>query len=311
MPLKLTYALADLIGLTSFYLMKGKRELMKAELMNIYSGKPANIDIEHVLKEGFSIISKEKMEILLFPAMNSSMIKNISNIEGEEYLNLALRDNKGVVLLISHFGNQRFVMPALGYREYKINQIAAPPTVWKTIDKHMSKLKEKALELELECEQSLPVKFIYYDKFIRPALECLKRNEILVIAGDSVGGVNKLEADFLNRTALLSPGPLNIAKKTGSTVLPVFIIRNKDNTQTVKIEKQLELTNTADKKVDDLANMKKFIEVLERYVKKYPSHYLKHLWWVQSRRNIDPVPMFKVSGMGGKSAMKEFLETGP
>jgi KDO2-lipid IV(A) lauroyltransferase len=310
-PLKLLYTFADLIGLASYYLMKGKRNLMKAELFNIYGGESADIDVEPVIRDAFSVIAKEKMEILLFPRMNAAMISRISSIDGADNLDRALAENKGVILLISHFGNQRFVMPALGFREYKINQIAAPPTVWKKIDKHMSKLKEKALECELECEQSLPVKFIYYDRFLRAAFDCLKRNEILVVAGDSVGGDKKIEAKFLNRTAQLSPGPLGIAKKARSPILPVFIIRNKDNTQTVKIDKQLKMINTGDKKRDDLSNMQKYLHVLEHYVRMYPSHYLKHLWWVQSRRYIDPVPMFRISDTDTENAAKNLSEVRP
>jgi KDO2-lipid IV(A) lauroyltransferase len=310
-PLTLIYAFAGLIGRVSYYLMKGKRNLMREEFLNIYGGESADFDVEKIIREGFSVIAKEKMEILLFPRMNAPMIRRISSIDGAEHLDRALAENKGVMLLISHFGNQRFVMPALGFREYKVNQIAAPPTVWKKIDKRMSKLKEKALECELECEQSLPVKFIYYDRFLREALECLKRNEILVIAGDSVGGDKKIEAEFLNRTALLSPGPLGIARKAGSPILPVFIIRNKDNTQTVKIEKQLKTIHTGDKKRDDMANLQQYLNVLEHYVKMHPSHYLKHLWWVQSRKYIDPVPMFKLSDTETENTSNKLSEVRP
>lgn len=295
LPLKVNYAIANLMGIATYYIMEEKRELMRSELLNIFNGKMEWKDIKRILKKNFSIISKEKIEVLLFPKMNLRMVEKFSYIDGLENLNKALEEKKGAILLIAHFGNQRFIMPALGFRGYKINQIGAPPTVWKKIDKHMSTFKSKTLELELECEKSLPAKFIYYDKFMRAAFECLKRNEVLVIAADSVGGENKIEVDFLNRTALLSPGPFNIAKKSGAPVLPVFIIRDKNNIQTVKIEKRLDLSITNYKKEDELANMKKFIHVLENYVRKYPCHYLKHLWWVQTRRLEDPIPFFKIS----------------
>lgn len=266
---------------------------MKKELLNILNGETSKINIGLLLKKAFSSIALERIEILLFPKLNKGIVNKLCSFDGLDNLDEALKKKKGAILLIAHFGNQRFILPALGFFGYKVNQLGAPPTAWKELFKSMSKAKAKALEIELECEKSLPVKFIYYDKFMRPAFDCLASNEVLVIAGDSGGEGRKVEVDFLNRTAMISPGVFNLAKKSGAPVLPVFIIRNNNDAHTVKIEERLNLSMSGNKKEDEINNIKQFIHLLEYYVKKFPCHYLKHLWWVQSRSNVDPVPFFK------------------
>ncbi|NIO21066.1 MAG: hypothetical protein GTN76_10090 [Candidatus Aenigmarchaeota archaeon] len=294
-PLRVNYTLSNLIGFASYHLMREKRELMRRELLNIFNRNMAKKDVARIVNRGFSLISKEKMEILLFPKLTPEKVKRQSSVEGLNHLNEALRQKKGVILLTSHFGNYRFVLAALGFRGYVMNQIGAPPTVWKKLEENVSKMKGRALEFELACERSLPAEFIYYDTFMRPAFECLARNEVLVIAGDSVGEGRRIAVDFLNRTAQLSPGPFGLARKTGAPVLPVFVVRNKDNTHTVKIEERISLANSEEKTKAEERGMKRFIQLLEHYVKKHADHYLKHLWWVQSRRHVDSVPFFDTS----------------
>ncbi len=292
LPLKASYLIADIIGLISFKLMSDRREAMRDELLSIFGDNLSTVNANKIISECFSLIVKERIDILMFPKMNSHSVGKVSRIDGVKKIDEALKNNKGVILLTAHFGNQRYIMPALGYREYKMNQIGAPPTVWKELEQKISKMTAKTLDLELEHEKSLPAKFIYYDKFMRDAYECLKRNEILIIAGDSVGGGKKHETDFLNRTAMLSTGPFKIALTSGATLFPCFVLREKDNTQTVKIEDKIELPADNEKNYETTA-LREFMKTLEIYVKNYPSHYLKHLWWVQKRRFDDPVPFFK------------------
>ncbi|UCG68041.1 MAG: lysophospholipid acyltransferase family protein [Thermoplasmata archaeon] len=290
LPLRVNYVLGHLMGFALYHLMREKRKIMQQELLTIFNEKISRKDVDRIVKKTFSLISKENIEILLFPRLTPEEVKRSSVVEGLNHLNKALRENRGVILLIAHLGNYRFVLPALGYRGYPMNQIGAPPTVWKELEKNVSRMKARALEFELECERSLPAEFIYYDTFMRPAFGRLARNEVLVIAGDSVGAGKRIAVDFLNRIAQISISPFNLARKTGAPLLPVFVIRNEDNTHTVKIEERISLPIIKEKEKDEEDNVKRFVQLLEDYVKKYPDHYLKHLWWVQRRRHVDPVP---------------------
>ncbi len=311
LPMKISYILCDLIGVASYLLMQEKQDLMKKELLNIFNGEIDRGDISIILKRAFSMIVKEKIEILLFPRLNRKKVNNLCSFDGLYRLDEALKEKRGAILLIAHFGNQRFILPALGFLGYKVNQLGAPPTVWKELEKDVSKMKAKNLERELECERSLPVNFIYYNKFMRSVFKCLENNEVLVIAGDSVGDGKKLEVDFLNRTAMLSPGPFNIAKKSGAPIFPIFIVRNKNNTHKIIIEERLNLSLSGNKKEEELYNLNQFVRLLELYVKKYPCHYLKHLWWVQSRRYLDPSPFFKIVDNGLNRSNQIFSELIP
>jgi len=304
LPLSAVYRLSDWLGGVSFHLMKRRRALMHQELLNIFEGRITPDESARILQRSFANVYKERMEILLFPRLDASLVEKMSSIDGGNNLDLALSKGRGAILLTIHLGNYRFVLPALGLRGYKMNQIGAPPTVWKKLMKKVSHMHARALELELECERSLPAKFVDYDRFIRSAFDRLAANEVLVVAGDSAGGARRIPVGFLNRTAMLSPGPFVLAKRTNAPILPVFVIRCADDTHKVVIGEELGLVSSGNGKCDDAVNLEDFTQLAQSYIRAHPEQYLKHLWWVQTRREDDPVPFFQSSNTTTRTSQK-------
>ena len=177
------------------------------------------------------------MEVLLFKSLNKRKIDQIINVTGLKKIDSVQSKNRGVILLISHFGSNKLVMPALGYRGYKINQIAGNPKEWiRILGDELTPFSKNIFELELKNEQNLPAKFIYVFKSMRPIFNHLKNNEIVCMAIDGGGGTKKEKISFLGREAMISAGPFRISQKTGAAVLPAFVVRQEDDTHKLIIE---------------------------------------------------------------------------
>ncbi|MCX8011803.1 MAG: hypothetical protein N3A64_01425, partial [Desulfobacterota bacterium] len=77
-------------------------------------------------------------------------------------------------------------------------------------------------------------------------------------------------------------GPAIIARRTGSPVLPLFIIRNPDNSQKIIIEPPVaieEETAETDPEKSLFQLCQKFAAIIENYIKEYPTQW----FWINKK----------------------------
>ena len=79
--------------------------------------------------------------------------------------------------------------------------------------------------------------------------------------------------DFFGKQALAPVGIGLLALKTNCPLVPVFVIRQKDDTHKLIIEKPLEYKITKDKEADIKNIVSKTINTIERYVKEHPEQW--------------------------------------
>jgi KDO2-lipid IV(A) lauroyltransferase len=221
---------------------------------------------------------RNELEVLLFPILNEKNISSYVTCSGLENLEVALSRGKGVMLLFGHFGANQMVMPAIGYRGIKMSQLSAPATVWKEKlpERQFSRVEGWVLRTRWEHELSLPVKHINIFGSLKEAFLTLKRNEVLGVAIDGGGGKKRVPVDFLGRKALFSTGAMEIAQRTGCSVVPVFMVRHKDGHNNMILEPPLDLIGgEGDERLR--INTETFVRRLESYVLKHPDHYLNFL----------------------------------
>lgn len=65
------------------------------------------------------------MDTLLYDELSVENIDQFVRYEGLENLNKGLENGKGVILLHPHFGNEEYLMPAMGHKGFSVSQIAS------------------------------------------------------------------------------------------------------------------------------------------------------------------------------------------
>lgn len=217
--------------------------------------------------------------------LNAGNIGKYTSIKGIENIDLALLKGKGCILLHGHFGPAQFPLYALGLKGYPMNQIYRPDEMKGSVVKNISQ------KIRKKNEDKIPAKMIPITHFLRPAFEVLKKNEIVMMAGD---GGSKLVGKFIpckffDQSVLFSTGPINLAKKTGAPVLPIFVIRENENRYryTIVIEKDLNLEFNTDRK-EETFNTIKFVKIFEKYVEQYPDEWE---FWENLKERLSERPM--------------------
>jgi phosphatidylinositol dimannoside acyltransferase len=285
-------ASARALGTLRAAVSRGTRRLVVEELERCFG--PSVARDPEVLRRTFANIWLDGVEPHLFPHLGPDNIDQWVQLVGEEHLRAALARGKGALLFIGHFGLNTLTMAALGHRGYRINQLSAPPTVWKEIlgDQQINRFAQARAERTWNNEQTLPAQHISVFGFLRPAFQALKRNEILCVAIDGGGGQRFAEVSFLGRPCNVSTGPASLARRTGAAVLPAVVLRRDDGTHSVIIEPALEVPRTSDREADEKEVTQRFMDLLAAWAERYPDHYAGFLRLRRNTASTDTEPFF-------------------
>lgn len=149
-------------------------------------------------------------------------------IEGESYLQSALEEGRGVLLLTAHFGYARLIEPVLKFRGYDAVRVVAKTSRgglnrsqrWdQWVQKH-GILGQRFADLFLF--DLLRSDNIAAQLDIRPILRALSQKKLLVVAGDGLVSIDFIKMNFLDRQYPFATGYIKIAMLTGAPIVPVF-----------------------------------------------------------------------------------------
>lgn len=237
-----------------------------------------------------SFINQNNFQVKMcyLPNINRENVNDYFRVDGIQYLDEAMKGGYGTVLLNPHFGPFLLVMPALGHMGYKLNQVVlqGEPIIGrrKGLDRMIYDAKFNAID------RNLPANFINAANnklAIRNVLTSLSKNEIVLFASTGRGGKSWHEVNFLGRRATFNLTPFKVALKTGSTLIPVFVIDSKPIPQVI-IEKPLEVKEGETPE----QMLEKYISVLSLFVKRYPEHFAFYLYDMHVQAWWDDHPLF-------------------
>ena len=214
-PVSIIYLLGRLGGKLYYIVSKEIRGKIENGFRGLIGADSNSYNVKQVVKRCCENYICSELEVFLYKRMKSENIKKFVEVEGVENIDSALGNGKGVILLHAHFGNAHMLMPGLGHRGYKINQVGLLPSdvigyLEGVINKKPDSLMAAWFRLKEDYEKALPVRFIYLKRSMRPAIECLRRNEILAISIDGGTG-DAMAVPFLNKEAFFLTGPIRLA----------------------------------------------------------------------------------------------------
>jgi KDO2-lipid IV(A) lauroyltransferase len=268
---------------------------MREELAHLFDDHSLPRSAEDIIRDAYRAAMFNELEVLRYDTLSSETIDEVCTVEGREHLDEALSAGRGAIILIAHFGANQMIMPALGHHGYAMNQLSAPPPVWAEIlrDTRTNGVWEKTLQRRWEMEKRLPVRHINVFRFLRPAFDCLARNEVLGLAFDGGGGRGWTEVPILGRMANLSTQPIQLWRKSGAAVLPTFVVREPGEAKhRIVIEAPLDWYKADNRSEEDAINMASFVSRFEPWLQAHPDHYLQYMLMRRRVRGTDVRPLF-------------------
>ncbi|MDR3331663.1 MAG: lysophospholipid acyltransferase family protein [Synergistaceae bacterium] len=181
-----------------------------------------------IISDAYGHFGRALAEFLRLPVEYGRLDKIVS-LSGEEHLRDALGRGRGVIFLSGHIGCWEYGAAMLAKLGFPMNAIGA--------EQRDDRITDAIAELRRTCG----VKPLGKGFDLRAAIECLRKNEILAILLDQDARESGIVSPFLGFPASTPVGPIKLARKLGSAVVPVHIIRDQDVAHmTMTIEPALE-----------------------------------------------------------------------
>lgn len=268
LPAPAGYLLCRIIGCI-FYVanLRARRQILD----NFRRVMPGSswFERQHAASRVFVTVITNYYDLLRLRTVDRNRLLDLVDVHGQEHLDHALALGRGVVILSAHMGNFGVVgqFPAVqGTEAAVIAERIDPPELFG----YMSRLRS-AMGLEV-----LPPG----RDAIGPILRLLRRNGVLLVAGDRDVNHQGMLVDFFGEPASLPPGPILLAMRSGAALIPAFTIRTATRRSSVFVQPPLTLVRTRDHDADLRHNLRTMANCLEQMIRADPGQWavLQRVW---------------------------------
>jgi KDO2-lipid IV(A) lauroyltransferase len=233
-----------------------------------------NLDIEdpQVHKTAVKVFTnwgKNVTDFMRHQVVSKESLKSRVSVEGLEYLDEALKEKKGVVILSSHIGNFEWGACRLAVEGYKIWGVS------------LFRKSERMNRFFEDMRLTKGLKTLYINKIIH-LFRHLKNNEIIAVPSDwAPTGKPSRSFKLFGRRVELPTGALQIALRSGAPLVPSFIWRDGKYTHHLVIRKPIELDREGERDELIAKNMDKLITVMEIHIREHITEWeLFHDIWI-------------------------------
>jgi phosphatidylinositol dimannoside acyltransferase len=263
LPTWLTYRVALLAGSLMFYLQSGRRANVMANLRQVLGPETPSADVARLTRGVFRNGAINYLELLRLPTVSLDEVRRRVTLHGFEHIDAALAAGKGVILISGHLGGFDYVAQVLGTRGLSAVVPAEPIQ------------PRRLFEFVTRLRNSHGLRFVRADVGVMFGLvKALRRNEIVGLAIDRDVRGDGLPLPFFGATTTFQPGAAILARKLGTPVIPVFIIRRPDFSADVFVEPPLGIIASDDAERDTRENLETMLAVVAKYIQSYPDQWV-------------------------------------
>ena len=279
LPLRLGYGLAIFISDLHYIFARQDRVNVTANLKVIFPEKSEQ-EIRRIRLEASRNFAKYLVDFFRFYKIDTDYIKKNIRVENAHYLDECLSKGKGAIALSAHIGNWELGAVVIALMGYPFLAVTLP---------HKHKKVNDFFNFQRE---SKGVKVIPFGKAVRQCLDSLRENKIVALVGDRDFSEKGLVLDFFGKPTFLPVGVAAFALKTGAPIVPVFMVRDNDDSFILKFERPIEYTPTENRDNDLVEIIKSYKFIIEHYIRKYPEQwYMFKKFWINSESSKKWLPV--------------------
>lgn len=244
------------------------------EALRLAFPEKTRAELRRIVRRMYANLALNAVEMLRIEKEAEQYRRGAIAWSGRDYLDRALQERKGALLLSAHTGNWELcgtLLPAVGY----------PANIVAKNIKNRG-LNERIVRLRRQFGLTvLPARGSY-----RACLRALKRNDILVFVLDQNMTRNEgVFVDFFGRPACTTPGLAHLAAVSGAPVLPLFAERLDDSRHCLHVGPPLAPPRDRGEAALTEATQR-YTRVIEDFVRARPEQWI----WIHRRWKTRPLP---------------------
>ncbi|MDD5692536.1 MAG: lysophospholipid acyltransferase family protein [Candidatus Omnitrophica bacterium] len=269
LPLRLVYAVAVFLADLHYIFAPRDRGFVKNNLAVIFPERSRG-ELRRISIMVFRNFAKYLVDFFRFEKLNRKYIDKKIKLEGMHHFEAALSAGKGAVVLTAHLGNWELGGVVIAQLGYPFWVVALP---------HKSKKVNDFFDSQ---RSSKGVKVIAMGKAVRSCISEIRNNHLVALVGDRDFTGKGMLVDFFGKPTHFPEGPAALSLMTGAPIIPGFMLRNPDDSFTLRIEKPVEFSPTGDRAKDMVTLVAAYKNIFEDYIRKYPEQwYVFRRFWAR------------------------------
>jgi len=265
LPVSLCDYIGKLLGEFMWLIVPGKRKKMAVENI-VCSLQIVETQALSIAKQSTTRFGAMLVEVLRYPLLNKTSIKQHVIIKGQENLIEALACGKGALLVSSHSGNWELIGTAL-----VLNGFSGAGVVQKQTNNGIDRFIN---EYRTKCGMD-----IRYKSSVREMMRLLGEGKVIGLLMDQHAGKAGVEVDFFGRPASTPTGAAALGRVMDAPVVPAFITKNASGVHQLVIHKPLWVEKTANRDKDVFMLTEKITQIIEEHVRQFPQEW----FWLHDR----------------------------
>jgi KDO2-lipid IV(A) lauroyltransferase len=269
-PFPVIWWVGDGVGFLLYRLLKKRSAIGLANLSRAFPDMPERERIE-ILKAFWRNLCKDMLELIRYYAYPAAVKGKLVTLVGREHLDALMAQKTGIILLSAHLGNFPLLCMKLGMEGYPISVVYGEVhnRFFNPVLPHI--MRSMGIE---------PIFDMPRHACIGKSISWLKNKGMLFIQVDQNPLVEAgVPVDFFGFKVPIARGPISLAMRTAAKIVPVFIVRDKNNHHRVIVEEPLTLRLEGNGNHHMRENLEALSKVTEDHIKKYPTLW----WWVHQR----------------------------
>ena len=275
LPFSWAMKMGELLGKFLCRILHNYRKIALENLSHAFPEKSEK-ETKRIAQASFVNLGYFAIEFVRIPKMIKNLKKYVV-IQNEAPVLKSLELKRGVILIVSHFGNWEWMGVAAGERARQegvpINAVARKlgnPFLYRYATERL----RGATGLETIDKKGAA----------REVIKLLDRNEIICVLVDQHERYGSVPVPYFGRTAWTTSLPAVMAVKRGTPVIPVFSYRRLNRPTVVELGKPFPIIRTGNYERDLIENTRQYIQAIEQVVQKRPEDWLwMHARWRSSR----------------------------
>lgn len=269
-PLKVSYALARRLSDLSLLLLRKQKRTIFGNLEVAFGNQMGEAQKREIAGAMATGMFKGFFECFYLASPFRDKVKDIGIIEGRHHLEEARARGRGVIVLSAHFGNFIILGSLMAQHSYPFYMVLKDPPGRPLADLFQKFRKSSGQQWITttpwgECQKKI--------------LRCLRNNEIVCLIADEYKRHGGVEVDFFGHKTPTAVGPAVLSLRTGAAIVPLFMVRQHDDTHRIIIEPALTPALTGIQSEDIYRITAAFTRRIEWYVRRYPDQWL----WLNRR----------------------------
>ncbi|MGA1840648.1 MAG: lysophospholipid acyltransferase family protein [bacterium] len=282
LPVSFIYFFAACLAELNYWILKRQRQNVEQNIRKIFPGQ--DWKVKRITRRLFRNYARYLVDYARFYYLNTKQLKDaIPSVEGIEYFHQAVNRGKGILLLTAHLGNWELGSLFFSHLGIPVNVVTLPDE-----DKHVHKIRQQyrlGHQIRTITIRHSPLDGLWQ------ILQALKRNELVAMLVDRYLREGGELIDFFQGKAYFPKGIVYLAQISGATVLPAFVVKNKDSNYQGIICKPLILDENYDKKVSPeyvQKNLRRIALSFEGIIRRFPDQWynFETIWNNSSNLNI-------------------------